>query len=106
MRTRKPMPDGFKQVRLARTSAMVLLLALLLNASEHVFAHLNGVPPAHQTVSHQVSHQDEPEQPNPASPFGSHDCLACRSLQHLRPSAVVTLVQFTTEVQALADCVA
>src|ERR1041384_2206931 len=100
MLTRKPMPDGFKKVGLARTLAVVLLLALLLNASAHVFAPLNGVPPAHQTVSHQVSHQDEPEQPNPASPFGSHDCLACQSLQHLRLSAVGKLVQFNAGAHA------
>src|SRR5438445_505405 len=105
MHLRKPMPDRFKKVGFARTSAAVLLLALLLNANAHVFAHLfaqfNDLPQAHQTVSS----QDGPEQ-NATSPLGRHDCLACQSLQHLRLSAAVTLVQFTVTDQALTDWVA
>ena len=99
MLSRKPMPDRFKKTGFARTSLVVVLLALLLNASAHIFVHLNDVPQAHHTVSS----QDGTEPQNTASPFGSNDCLTCQSLQHLRLSNAVTLVSLTATDQALAD---
>jgi len=91
------MPDGFKKVGRARASVAALLLALLLNANAHVFAHLNDVAPSQPTVSH----QGESEPSNGLSTFGNNDCLACQSLQHLRISATVTLVQLAFANEAL-----
>lgn len=78
---------------------VALLLALLLNANAHVFAHLNDVAPSQPTVSH----QGEPESSNGLSTFGNNDCLTCQSLQHLRLSATVTFAQLAAADQSLVN---
>ena len=80
----KPMSARSRDVKTTRL-VVALLLALLLNVNAHVFTHLSDSVHLPHTVA-----SSEDGKSNRISPFGNHDCLACQSFQHLRPSAAVT----------------
>jgi len=69
---------SLKRTKLARTPAVVLLLALLLNVNAHVFTHLNEVLTSQPTIGQ----SDDSRQQSDSSLFNDHDCLGCQSLQH------------------------
>lgn len=84
-----------ERTRSARTSAAVLLVALLLNINAHVFVHLGDA-----LVSAPAIGQDgDGYGSGSASLLGNHDCLGCQSLQHrLAGLAAVPVLNLATVV--------
>jgi hypothetical protein len=79
-----------------RSSTVLLLAVLLLNASAHVFVHLGGARATERAIS-----RAETKTADALSLFGKQDCLGCQTLNHLRLNSHVPFTQLdaTDEVQ-------
>ena len=85
-----------QRLRLPRTSAVVLMLALLLNINAHIFTHLDDEM-AWQPVVESSDHSEPESDP---SLSGDHDCLGCQSLQHLLANSAAILSPIVVTAKA------
>ena len=84
------MSDRSKKVVFTRVLAG-LLLALLVNANAHVFAHIGAALQLRPTVG--IS--DDSGASSPLSSFDKNQCVGCQSLRHLRLSAAGAFAQIS-----------
>ena len=85
-----------QSLRLPRTSAVVLMLALLLNVNVHIFTHIGDA----MTWQLAVESSDHSEPESDPSLSGDHDCLGCQSLQHLLANSAAILSPIVVTAKA------